>query len=105
MAHVHAELMKKYAEDAAETDDMEYRRKPRTININGYEVPEPLREAPEVGASYFLVSLVDERGLANPAWSGDKFDERCLRAGITHATREAAELHARALLSFTEALS
>ena len=26
-----------------------YRRKPRTITINGFEVPEPLREAPEEG--------------------------------------------------------
>ena len=68
-AHKHAALMAQYAQDAAETDrpwerwqvyimggwrnwdipftfypESEYRRKPRTININGYEVPEPVRK-------------------------------------------------------------
>jgi hypothetical protein len=66
-AHKHAALMLQYAQDAAETEtpwerwewrrghgwidmtgsplwvnEYEYRRKPRTININGLEVPEPM---------------------------------------------------------------
>ena len=71
-AHRHAVQMKQYADDAMETEEpwkrwemsddavrwtpcdyhpdwdtsMQYRHRPRTININinGFEVPEPLRE-------------------------------------------------------------
>ena len=72
--HKHAQLMLQYAQDAAETDrpwerwevlvadkwvgnggpmmfdaDIEYRRKPSVIVINGIEVPEPMRKKPEDG--------------------------------------------------------
>ena len=68
MGHIHAAAMAEYAKDAAETDmpwerwevsfsggftgvtghpnwsvNHEYRRKPKVILINGYEVPEPHR--------------------------------------------------------------
>lgn len=69
-AHIHAELMAQYAEDALTTNRpwelwevmpvnsewmplydnpswntaTKYRRKQKTININGFEVPEPVRE-------------------------------------------------------------
>lgn len=74
MGHVHAELMKQYAEDAKETDRpwsrwefscadlgwcaldshpkwrkiLRYRRKPRTHIVNGIEVPAPMRDAPKL---------------------------------------------------------
>ena len=72
-AHIHAELMIQYGQDALITDKpwrlwecrrclginnvwrvcdseitwsihIEYRRKQKTININGFDVPEPVRE-------------------------------------------------------------
>jgi hypothetical protein len=41
-----------------ETSD--YRRKPSTININGFEVPEPLREAPEDGTMIYRVDFYSD---------------------------------------------
>lgn len=132
MRHVHYKEMAQYAEDAAETDkpwerwemqghytkrwyglhspilwkeDIIYRRKPRTININGHEVPEPLREAPEVGTQIFIVSLSSQSRdrVAPNRWSNCAVHSTWIDDGLIHLTREAAELHARALLSFTEA--
>ena len=124
--HIHAELMLQYAQDAMETDKpwerweccrsdgvwdelskhpmwterMGYRRKPRTININGFEVPEPVREPLEDGDIYYLISFADD--IYEMEWRGHESGKRWLNLGIIHLTREAAELHAKALLSFTE---
>jgi hypothetical protein len=127
--HPHAALMRQYADDADETDrpwerwqvrfphaqtwaelgcqsptwcsDYEYRRKPRTININGIEVPEPVREPLEESEPYYLAQA-DSDYLPKIHWSNCPSDQRWLRYGIIHLTREAAETHARALRSFTE---
>lgn len=129
--HVHAELMMQFAQDAAETsvplsrwqfdsgkgwedfpytsDDaptwtpqFKYRRKPKTMNINGYEVPEPLREAPEYGKKVYTPHISSDKLVIDRNWDGEAYDVRNLERGIVHLTKEAAETHARALLSFTE---
>jgi hypothetical protein len=64
---------------------------PKTININGFEVPEPLRTI-EDGMVIFMPSLI-----LNVVTFRD-----ALTAGFCHATNEAAELHAKALISFTK---
>lgn len=127
--HPHAENMALYAQDAMETDrpwerwevktrmggwhlfdchpewiaDREYRRKPRTININGFEVPEPMREAPRIGSIYYAPTITYFNiATGSTTWDGGTVDCCWLARGLCHTTREAAELHARALLSFTE---
>ena len=79
-----------------------FRLKPRTININGHEVPEPMRVAPAVEDSYYVPDINDP---ASPSlgflWGDTLFDRYRLDSRLCHATREAAEAHARALLSFT----
>jgi len=85
-------------------EDMEYRRKPepvRTININGYEVPEPLQEAPKDGTPYWTPTLYQGDLTSPVTWRSDLVDLRVLQRGLIHLTREAAEAHAKALLSFT----
>lgn len=91
--------------------NVEYRRKPRTININGHKVPEPLRVAPPLGTVVYLPGLESHTENLNslsiecmPDLAGEWFKANLAR-GILHATREAAEAHARALLSFTEVKS
>lgn len=128
--HPHAASMALYAQDAAETTEpwkrwewreyggdsiyrpctmmlewksgMEYRRKPRTIRINGVDVPEPLREAPALGTPYFYPSTTAINPVVETQWNLPSDDERLLKRGLCHLTREAADLHARALLSFTQ---
>ncbi len=78
---------------------LKYRVKPRTIRIGEYDVPEPMREAPDVGSRVFLFNMVGDTKAT--MWDGDDVDKRMLNSGICHSTQEAAELHAKALISLT----
>ncbi len=127
--HKHAQLAMQYAQDMLETEtpwerwqfrdtavgtdwenflstgplwhiDIEYRRKPRVIN--GIEVPEPMREKPELDTQYFFVTIGVNESVGIARWDDHAIDIRLLELGICHLTREAAELHAKALLSFTK---
>lgn len=80
----------------------EYRIKPCTININGHEVPEPMRVAPEKETRYYAPHVLAEDLYVCWTWHGNSTDNRLLLLGITHKTKEAAITHAKALLSFTE---
>ena len=129
-AHPHAGLMMKYAEIAQTTDkpwkhfqvqvsggiwvgaaaelpfraEYAYRLKPaRTIRIGKYDVPEPVREPLECGQVYFIPDLVELRFVQEFIWQGDVSDKLFLRCGLIHLTKEAAVIHAKALLSLTEA--
>lgn len=122
--HPHADLIMKYAEIAqydAEpwehfeyyaavgwvecsplmsfNETVEYRLKPRTININGFEVPEPLRHEPSDGTDYYVIDMSE---VSEMKWTSDVSEHQWLKAGIIHLTREAAEKHLEALLSFTK---
>ena len=130
MKHKHAELMMEYAKDALETDkpwerwehknqvsdewrtfthchpdwnqDRFYRRKPRTININGFEVPEPYRGEMKYGSTYYFPWLEGGKGFGYNTWQGDEIDGDIFKNGALHLTKEAAILHSKALLSFTK---
>ena len=124
MGHIHAAAMAEYAKDAAETDkpwerwevsfsggfigvtghlnwsvNHEYRRKPKVILINGYEVPEPCRTPLQNDMYYWVPNVFT--GATRYRWHGDDKDNSCLRDGFVHLTSEAAEKHFDALKSFT----
>ena len=131
-AHPLAELMLQYAQDALESEtpweswefcwnnnnlwlsctehplwsssQLVYRKKPKTININGFEVPEPLREVPIENKVCYVVNLADPVKIVNCVDSKAYFCflKQTLEKGLVHSTAEAAELHAKALLSFTK---
>ena len=122
----HAKNAKLYAEDMAETDrawlrwemsvskgfeyvlpllkhpkwepDHFYRRIPQTIRIGEFDVPKPLTEVPEGGV--YVVDLMDSE-LVMPL-NLQRNKAVAVKRGVAHATREAAKLHARALLTLTE---
>lgn len=126
MPHIHAELMMEYAKDAMKHDkpwklwqaaipdsgwidlagpiafhsEQQYRRKPKTININGFEVPEPAREPLLFGQTYFTLFGISD--CVKREWEGATIDVSRLKLGLIHLTAEAAEIHAKALLSFTQ---
>jgi hypothetical protein len=125
--HKHAELIALYAQDAMETDkpwerweysshgiewfgcscnpswgtELEYRRKPKTIRIGDYDVPEPVREPLNDWDWYWVACLTN--GATYLPWRGDVIEIQWLSQGLIHRTKEAAELHVKALLSFTAA--
>lgn len=126
--HVHAELMQQYADDAiiSETpwqfwqwtdkyyngtwNDLsdhpvwdistQYRRKLKTILINGYEIPEPERKPLESGTKYYIPSISYRR--TSYSWENDGVDRLYLTNGMIHLNEEAAILHSKALQSFTK---
>lgn len=83
-------------------DPKNFRIKPKTININGHEVPEPVREPLEYGQFYFIPIVDYEDSTSQISWDGGLYDRRNLSRGLIHLTAEAAEAHAKALLSFTQ---
>lgn len=121
--HKHAKQMMEYAQDAMETDrpwerwemrykesawhqcqqylcfdtSMDYRRKPRTILVNGYEVPEPVREAPKIGHGYYFASVNMRDFFGHLLWGEDNIDRFNLERGLVHHSREAAQAHGRAM--------
>jgi len=83
------------------SDKCNYRRKKQTININGYEVPEPERVRLKIGAEYFAL-MASSGDIEKHKWEGDGLDIKWLNQGFVHLTSDAAKLHLKALLSFTD---
>lgn len=74
---------------------------PRTITINGIEVPEPLRVEPESEARVYSVSLKMDCFYLQITYASQGLYRRYFDLGILHSTPEAAAAHGRALASFT----
>lgn len=123
--HPHAPLMAEYAKDAAETDKpwerwefrhgngewspkrnhpewlvaYQYRRKPeppKTIMVNGFEVPAPL-DGVKLGTRVYIANpLATElcSAVMYCSWHAKYLDRKLL-----HTTKEAAVAHAKAMLS------
>ena len=73
------------------------RRRPRIITIAGLEVPEPMRKAPKEGYVHVanpLAHLLVRTFL----WESKDWQLKVLRLGLVHATEDAAQQHARALI-------
>ena len=81
--------------------DTEFRVKPEIILINGIEVPAPVTDKLELHQSYHTPSLVNFSFYNQKTWSNSVIDGNNLRRGIVHLSKEAAKVHAKALLSFT----
>lgn len=78
------------------------RIKSETININGHEVPAPVRRPlGNLGDSYFVPDLKFDPPVQMYGWVGGSYDLQMLERGLIHLTKEAAIAHADALLSFT----
>jgi len=79
-----------------------YRVKPKTIRIGAFDVPEPLRVAPTNGTRYYFPAVLDDILTKSHAWFVVRAETRSLAKVLCHLTKEAAELHALALISLTQ---
>jgi len=79
-----------------------FRIVPKTININGHEVPEPCREKLKHRTVYFYPCLSHPNLYILCYWYNDEDDLHLLKIGFVHLTKEDAIKHAEALLSFTK---
>lgn len=105
-AQANGEVIQMYVDDewydcmvpTAFVDGCKYRVKPKTILVNGFEVPEPMREAPNDGVKYFFPNLSYNGYFWSHEWENDGVDVRMLSRGLIHLTKEAAIAHAKAML-------
>jgi len=122
-AHKHAALMLQYSQDAQETDKpwerwealtkgvwtrlvahpnwldtSDYRHTVATIKVNGFDVPEPLKEAPKQGTTFYIASPSDGYFYIQDIWTQYPVDFLVLHRGIAHLTASAASTHAKAML-------
>ncbi|WP_387692945.1 hypothetical protein [Photorhabdus sp. RM71S] len=120
-AHVHAELMLQYAQDALRTnkpwllwqtgngDDWydlndhpiwnkyyEYRRKPETemITVGKVSFPKPVDYELKDGQEYWVAGP----SIFQRFWGGHNLEKEKLEYGFIHLTEEAAEQHRDALI-------
>lgn len=75
-----------------------YRLKPRTIEVNGYTVPEPMTEAPAMYTNYWVPSPTSSNFAVRDTWINSEFDRNKLDRQIAHSTEAAAIAHAKAWL-------
>jgi len=127
-AHKHTALMLQYAQDWAETDtpwkrwevaapgdkfvslsshpywdeEYEYRRKPRSTLTYSVTIPEPMREAPEVGSIFYAPAPLSEGLTSMSGWYDDDVDYRLLKRGLCFATEADAIAAAKAMMPFKE---
>ena len=77
---------------------------PKTIRIGEYDVPEPVRKPLEDDdKEYWGVDLMAEELACKYKWNNALFCNLMFRRGLIHLTKEAAVIHAKALLSLTKA--
>lgn len=82
---------------------VQFRIKPKTILINGHEVPEPLKVKPIYMTTVYLPIPHDPDFYDSYSYDDDSvFCKRMLNQGLFHSTKEAAIKHAEALISFTK---
>jgi hypothetical protein len=70
----------------------------KTRIINGFTVPAPETEAPELGANIFVPFITNNIFFSNYPWEAKNWDYLCLNRGLVFLTREAAVANAKAML-------
>jgi hypothetical protein len=76
----------------------EFRVRKKTHVVNGFTVPEPLREMPELQSEYFVESAFDRLYYVSWGCCNDPADDRTFKRGIAHATKEGAIANCKARL-------
>lgn len=79
--------------------DVQYRRTPREITVNGRAVPAPMDVHPVMGMTYYYPNITGRHLASDTTWDGDGFDQRTLDRGLVHEHRADAITHARAILN------
>lgn len=83
---------------AGTVDPERFRLAPRTIIVNGVEVPAPEKEAPEYGADYFIPMTTCPMGYAKMVWTGDVDNVYALQEDLLYLNKEDAIARAKAML-------
>ena len=77
-------------------------KSPKTIYINGFEVPEPCTKGIEYGIDYYVPCFNNERNWEHYRCYDDEQYYLHLKKGIVHNNVDSAIAHTKALLSFKQ---
>lgn len=88
----------RYVDTQSYMSGCSFRIAPRTILVNGVEVPAPEKEAPADGADYFIPVTTFEDLHDALQWDGSLIDSRWLKAGLVYLDKESAIARAKAML-------
>lgn len=130
MGHKHAALMAQYAEDAQQCDypwvrwqnrhftqttwdtcnthpvwheAREYRRKPKTVVINGVELEDDrFTTHPDDRVICYTESVTTPGFYCSAYWSGDVYDKTAIDNGVLHKTKEGAIAFCKARLEIKD---
>ena len=75
-----------------------FRIAPRTILVNGVEVPAPEKVGPEIGTQYYLPSPSKGSRYSAEFWEAAEFDVCALEDGLVYLDKESAIARAKAML-------
>lgn len=70
----------------------------RTKTINGFEVPLPAQEKPEVDTKYYLADITTDNYYDWYHWNDDDFDNLLLNRGLVFYSAEPAVMTTKAML-------
>lgn len=76
----------------------EFRLAPRTILVNGVEVPAPESEAPKKHTYFFLPDFEMDSMFVEDYWVASQDDNRLLERGLVYLNKEDAIARAKAML-------
>lgn len=75
-----------------------FRLAPRTIKVNGVEVPAPEKKFPRHNQTFYLPQLYNNEFVSSYTWVGNSYNVSALKKGLVHLDRESAVKHAKAML-------
>lgn len=80
-------------------EDIKIRIKPKTITVNGVDVPVPMREKPQYGDQYYIADITAGSLYFQLSWEDDPADDIWIKRGLVHTTKEAAIAHSKAMIA------
>ena len=78
--------------------DLVYRIAPRTIMVNGVEVPAPETAYPEDGVDFYVPDLAEADLFSEGNWDEAEWDLNALNRGLVYLDKESAIARAKAML-------
>lgn len=79
-----------------QTGTFEFRIEPRTLMVNGTEIPAPMNAAPQLGQAYWVPAPGRPVLFTEEQWHDSAENRSHLLRGIAHATMRGAQAHAAA---------
>ena len=76
------------------------RRIPKTMLFNRQQLPMPMETAPKEGTVIYMADVFDDENIFQTFWANTEGQQKWLKYGLIHSTKEAAIEWAYAMIPF-----